>query len=225
MATIDEPNIVTFPPGNGSADAMVRNAGHQLLQSQRLDALPWFCTHESAPEDFLLELCDLGLYLHELGHRKGPRKLLERLADQHHYPEAILTLAKNFYSDPNESTVSFASFLARHADCRWMFESLARLEPSSSAKADAFLAAARNRPDAAQILQMVESHRFESEAETATDPAVIERLYATNDPRVWRALASNRSVPRHLLEQLTSVAGVRSAAEIRDRARRNIAPR
>jgi len=223
MATIDEPITVTVDPAVDSAGAMLRNVAHQLLHTGRLDDLPWICTHDSAPDDLLLELCDLGLYLDELGHRSGPRQLLERLADQHHYPEAIITLASNLYLDPNEPTDSFAAFISRHADSGWTLESLARLEPSSAAKADAFLTAVKNHPDAKRILQVVESRRFESEAETATDPTAIERLYATRDPRVWRALSGNRSVPRDVLEQLASVTGVSNAADIRDRARRNIA--
>jgi hypothetical protein len=225
MATVKEPITVAVFPGDDSADALVRNAGHQLLQSHRLEDLPWICTHGSAPTDLLLELCDLGLYLNELGHRRGPRELLERLAERHHYPEAIITLAADLYTDPNESAESFANFLVRFADDTWMLESLARRDPSSQEKADAFLSVVRNHPGATLILHLIEARRDESAAESSTDVTAIERLFATNEPRVLRALADNRSVPRHLLEQLASVRGIAKAAEIRNCARRNLATR
>jgi hypothetical protein len=225
MATIDKPITVKIASPNDAASAMLRDAAHQSRQAGHWEELSWICTHESAPVDLLLELCDLGLCLDELGHRRGPRELLERMAEEHHYPEAIITLATKLYTDPNESTDSFAKFLARFADDAWLLESLARLESSSREKADAFLSVAGNHPDATLILHLVETRRYESEAETSTDPTAIERLFATNEPRVLRALANNRSVPRHLLEQLASVRGLAHAAEIRDCACRNLALR
>jgi hypothetical protein len=222
MATIDEPITVTVDPAVDSAETMLRNVAHQFLQAGRSDELSWICAHDFAPEDLLLELCDLGLCFMELGHRSGPRKLLERMADEHHYPEAIITLASKLYLDPDESTDSFAMHLGQHAESGWMFESLVRLEPTSAEKAKVFLSAIRSHPEAVRLLHLAEVRRFESAAAVATDSAEIECLFATNEPRVWRVLASNRSVPCHLLEQLASVTGIRNAADIRDRARRTL---
>jgi hypothetical protein len=202
---------------------MLREAADQLLRIGHPEGLSWICSHDSAPENLLLELCDRGMFLDELGHRKGPRRLLERLAEKHCYPEAIITLAVDLYTDANESPESLADFLGHHAECGWMLEMLAVLDPAPAAKADAFLATARNHPDAERILALAESHRLEREAETSADPLAVERLHATSDPRVWRALASNQWVPRHLLEELAGVTGIRGAAEIRERARRNLA--
>ena len=41
---------------------------------------------------------------------------LERLAEQYRYPEAVITLASDLYTDPNESTDSFAGFLGADSD-------------------------------------------------------------------------------------------------------------
>jgi hypothetical protein len=220
MATLEEPVTITIIPPVDRAD-MLRKAARQHLDAGREDELAWICSHDSAPEDLLLEFYDRGLFINKLGHRRGPRSLLMRLADERRYPEAIVTVASNLYTDPTESAEGFSAFLARHVDCGWMFESLARLEPSSREKLDDFLDAARKLTDSAEILSTTESRRLAFDAKTCTDPAQIERMYASRDPIVWRALASNPRVPQRLLKELASVSQIPNAADIRNRARRN----
>lgn len=52
--------------------------------------------------------------IHALGHRRGPRALLEALAEEQGYDEAITTLALLHYA--GEDDAFFRAFVARHRD-------------------------------------------------------------------------------------------------------------
>lgn len=226
MAAIDEPVTVPITVTGAqisapSAGALLEIAMREEMEIQWFDDLPWISSHSSTPEEVLLSLCDRGLCLDELGHRTGPRKLLEKMADVHQYPEAIITLASELYTNPEERLDSFVSFVHRHADSLWMLESLAERDTSSPDKEAALLDIFRRSPEGERLLGICEVRRLAREALTTTDAAQIDQLYATGEPRIWRALADNRSVPRHLLDKLAAARGVKFAAEIRDRARRN----
>jgi hypothetical protein len=227
MLTVFDVTVVNEQqPVAAGLEAMIRNAAHQQLDNNvDDDDLPWLVSQESAPEDLLLELCDRGLYIDDLGHRKGPRRLLEKLADEHNYPEAILTLAKKLYTDSAESDDSFVSYVRRHADSGWMLESLSYLKPSSAEKETAYIDVANSHSDRSRFEQIREARRLEEESTTTNDTAAIERLFATREPRVWRALANNPAVSIAILSGLSKASGIKYAAEIRDLAQRNLSAR
>jgi hypothetical protein len=226
MATVEITVVSEKQPPTLGQQAFIRNAVHKHLQSKPdEDDLRWLLSHDSAPEDLLLELCERGLCIDELGHRKGPRRLLEKLADEHHYPEAIITLAAKLYADPAESDDSFRSFVQQHFDCAWMLESLSHLDPSSAKKEVAYLAVAGKHPDQLRFTQLQEARLLEKEAKTTIDAEAIDRLFKTREPQAWRGLANNPAVPTDMLAELASVKGLRYAREIRDRAKRNLAAR
>jgi hypothetical protein len=158
-------------------------------------------TREDAPDKTLEIFCDLGLYLDQLGHRAGPRWLLERLAERHGYPEAILTLMKEAYASPDESLSRFKSLLQRHGEHQaWLIESLARTIPSSKEKETAFLEFADAKD--ATIRQTYNVTLAESVATESCDCDELRRLYELGEPRVFRALAGNPATPAELLMKL-----------------------
>jgi len=64
------------------------------------------------PEDALWAAYRRGRGITPLGHRRGPRALLEALAEEHRYSEAITTLALYHYAD--EDDAAFRRFVERH---------------------------------------------------------------------------------------------------------------
>jgi uncharacterized protein (DUF1778 family) len=64
------------------------------------------------PEDALWAAYRRGEGITPLGHRRGPRALLEALAEEHDYSEAITTLALYHYA--NEDDDAFRRFVERH---------------------------------------------------------------------------------------------------------------
>jgi hypothetical protein len=64
------------------------------------------------PEDALWEAYRCGRGITPLGHRRGPRALLEALAEEHDYSEAITTLALYHYADEDDD--AFRRFVERH---------------------------------------------------------------------------------------------------------------
>ena len=55
------------------------------------DGIDAFVPHPDMPEDVLLDLCEQGLCVSELGHRPLPRHVLRRVVELHAYPEAMLS--------------------------------------------------------------------------------------------------------------------------------------
>ena len=164
--------------------------------------LPWLLTHPQAPEEALLRLCEQGLYLDDLGHRQGPRSLLEMLAFRYHYPEAVLTLGKQIYVNAAESASILHDFLRQQLDQSWLFESLARETASSPEKEQVFLQVARQLPVWAVVRDVHAQREGESRAASAVDATDIERLYHLRQPSVLRALARNPHTPESILKAL-----------------------
>ena len=218
------PATVAFePPIDQSVAALIRNAVHQELAARRHERLAWFASHPDTPEDVLLELCDLALCLNELGHRPGPRALLQRLASRHRYPEAVLILATELYTNPIESTADFEAFASEHADNGWMLETLARLSGSCAEKRQSLRTIIARRGDAASLLKLMDIGDQSSRAAVAIDEAEVRRLFATREPPIWRALVSNPAVPRDVLTQLAVAKDLPLAREIRSRAAEKLA--
>jgi hypothetical protein len=219
--------IREVPPLPQVASLLIRRA-FEVAQNripQDREEICWLLSHPEAPEDLLLRLCEQGLYLDVLGHRQGPRALLEKMASQHRYPEAVLTVGKQLYGDLGESAQSLRAFLLDHRDSAWLFESLARAEPSSAEKEQVFLEVAQPLPFVDEVRQVHSGRRHESRATRATDAAEIYTLYGTQDPAVWRALADNPHTPEDLLRTLAEVGMVKFARDIRTRARANLSLR
>lgn len=221
MSTIEsEPplTVALEPPADHPVAAFIRSAVHQELAARRHDRLAWFGSHPDTPEDVLLELCDLGLCLNELGHRPGPRALLQKLASQHRYPEAILTLASELYTSPTEPMADFEAFASKHADNRWMLETLARLGGSCVEKREALRTIIARDGDASRLLNLMDMGDQLNRAAVATDEVELRRLFATREPAIWRALVSNPAVPHDVFTQLASAKDMPLAREIRNRA-------
>jgi len=66
----------------------------------------------STPDAALWEAYRQGRGIDRLGHRRGPRALLEALAEEHGYSEAITTLALRDYADADDPF--FRAFVERH---------------------------------------------------------------------------------------------------------------
>jgi hypothetical protein len=210
--------IVLERPADHPVAALVRNAVYQELAARRHERLAWFCTHPDTPEDILLELCDQGICLAELGHRTEPRALLQKLASQHRYPEAILTLANALYTSPTESTADFEAFVSEHSDNSWMLETLIHLDASCPEKRDALRAIIARLVESAHLLKLIDIRDRSSRARVTTDETEVRELFATRDPAIWRSLASNPAVPRDVLMQLAGAKDMPQAREIRNRA-------
>ncbi len=185
--------------------------------------LHWLLTHPQAPEEALLRLCEQGLYLDDLGHRKGPRSLLEMLAFRYNYPEAVLTLGKQIYGDAAESASALHDFLRRQFDQSWLFESLARETASSPEKEQVFLDVAQQLPVWEAVRDVHAQRQKELQAVSAVESADIERLYHLREPSILRALARNPHTPESILRELCETKDLRYAREIRNAAARMLA--
>lgn len=82
--------------------------------------------HPDMPDDLLLHLLDRGLCLAELGHRAGPRALLERMAAELGFSEAITTLALEYYGVEGADPEAFVAFVQRHRGNPMLQEALRR---------------------------------------------------------------------------------------------------
>lgn len=78
---------------------------------QLLDPL---LSNPATPDEALWAAYRRGRGIDALGHRRGPRALLEALATEHGYDEAVTTLALLHYA--GEDDAFFRAFVARHRD-------------------------------------------------------------------------------------------------------------
>lgn len=219
----NHPVTIGIAPWNdGSVALLFREAVHHEISAQHEECLRWFCEHPATPDDLLLEIYESGLCVDELGHRKGPRVLLEKLANEANYPEAILTLAIQFFTDSSIAAEDFNRFLSRHADHGWMLDTLVRRQGSSAEKELLLEGVIALHPEADRLRHLVEVSRWSQRAARANDPEELERLYSTGEPTVWLVLAGNDATPRRLLEQLAETADVRLARRIRNQARQTL---
>lgn len=210
--------IIPEPPLDDLSGALIRNAVHQELLAKRDETVRVFCAREDTPEDVLVDLYERGLFLTELAHRKGPRRLLERIARETRFPEAVVTLAIELYTSQAESVSDFQAFLQEHSDSRWMLESVARRLPSTEEKAKILIEVASRHPDANQLLNLIQILEWERQAKSESRQEELHRLFATREPKVWRSLAGNPLTPRGILEQLAEARNMPLAGEIRNAA-------
>lgn len=173
---------------------------------------------EDVPEKFLLDLLDAGLCIDELGHRSGPPALLERLAIEYEYPEAILTLVRQAFVDEREPVERFEQLLQRYGHHPWVLESLPRWPASSPAKRAVYLAVV----DEPRFKRDGDIADLARQAQRISDPDEIARLFESGEPEVLRALADNPATPEAILRQLANHQGSRLARVIRSLAAANL---
>jgi hypothetical protein len=90
--------------------------------------------HPDVPEDLLLQLAGEDEFISVLGHRAGPRRLLELLAEKPRYPEAITTLALHHFGAKDAPDKPFREFLLRYRDVDMLEYNLVRAKGLSDAK-------------------------------------------------------------------------------------------
>lgn len=114
--------------------------------------------HPQMPEGTLFRILDAGRCIPDLGHRAGPESLLLRLAEEHQYPEAILTLALHHYGAADASEAEFLAFVQRDLDLAWLRQSLRVSD------------AARRMPEARReaALRLVEAYEAAREHDRGT---------------------------------------------------------
>jgi hypothetical protein len=215
--------ITSSPRGTNPVESWVEEAARTHLDKHQIDELKWLVSHPAAPESLLIALCDRGLFLVELAHRSGPRTVLEKLAEEHRVPEAILSIGKKLYTDPSESTRAFTDFLERHKDSIWLLKSLAFEDATPLQKEAAYVEQLRSSPALFdEFFEIRKTRQRQEEARKASDPEAIAKLYASGDPTVLRALAGNRHTSDDILSALANLGNVKHAATIRNLARNTL---
>lgn len=210
---------------NGSAGgepsgALVRRAIEFHIAQKREDLLPWLLSHPSLTEGVMTELLASNpALLCELGHQPGPPKLLHFLAEKYRYPEAVLTIAKSLYTNPDAPTSDFQAFLAKHAENEWMLKSLAPLTASPPKKEEELIAVLKNHTAAYDFFIGIQrSLQRHIRAREVTSEETMRELFATGDPAAFRGLVLNPLTPEPILRELARAQGIKGAREIRELA-------
>lgn len=115
-------------------DQELREQIEHHLAKGREDLASELVSREEVDIAYLLELCERGVLLDALGHRRGPRELLERMVALHRYPEAELSLGESLLEDAQTTAAALGVFLEDRADNAWLAAHLARADASDQAK-------------------------------------------------------------------------------------------
>lgn len=217
--TIDYPETAAGPLVESLLDAAART----LLPAGNWSGLEWICSHPRTPESLLLELASIPELRHSLGHRKGPRALLQRLANDFGYAEAILTIAHDLYHDGAVTLTAFSEFIGQHAQNTWMLESLVHRIDNENPKTAIVEEAIRCHPDSQRLLGVWSQRHLIRRAEHAVEQEEIYDLYRSGEPKVWVALAANPHTPGKLLNELLALKTMPHASRIRHAAMMNLA--
>ena len=226
LIEVKVPRSAVHRNGNDDIASYLLYAAIREHHNKHPEELPgWLIKHPALSEAHMVALIEEGTVDREkVGHWPGPLRLLLVLADHFRYDEAILTVGKQFYTDPGVSTDEFVSFLQRHQDNRWLLESLAREDPSPHQKYLSFGETLAKYPDTQNdVISIRLSRERQKEASAATLESEIRELYKTGDVAVMRALAANPHTPTDLLTNMESLHGVKFAREIRNTARDTLA--
>jgi hypothetical protein len=224
-----EPITVEFEPRgtDASASALLRRTAAQLMAARNWQALEWICAHPLTPEDVLLQLAKLPVdtLRSVLGHRSGPRALLEHMANQQGYLEAVLTLALQYYRDGGVLAVEFRSFLDRHRENYSILKTLLYELEADNPKNAVVEEACRRHSNADDLYQLQARLSTIQCAKHCSEEMQIRNLYGSGDPQVLVALAENPSTPVDLLEQMVRLERTPNAGRIRHAAKLNLSAR
>jgi hypothetical protein len=98
------------------------------------ELLRWLVFHPNLSDQTLFLLLAKRRCIDQLGHRRGPQRLLESIAAKYHHSEAITTLALRYYSKPDYPTEAFAVFVREYADNSMLRNNLLHANSLSSDK-------------------------------------------------------------------------------------------
>lgn len=222
-------NTIAWAPGETSregATAILQHAASMLLRERiRADRASGdearirdLCTHPATPEEVLLELCKDERYVDDLGHRTGPRRVLEELALRYQYPEAILTVARELYESADEPCDALLKFILPYRDRVWLYESLARLTPSGDEKRELLRSLSKGSKAEERVSQLLAMQADLILAGATADQEKIAHLAESSYPDVVRALILNPNTPREVLARLSKATNGPSARLLRNLA-------
>lgn len=117
-----------------ASEEELRQVSNILLEEDDDYLLENLIFHPNMPDDVLFHLVDSDKYITRLAHRSGPQELLEKLASEYQYSEAVTTLALDYYSQPDFSTSEFREFIQKYRDDFMLEHNVRRLKNVSEEK-------------------------------------------------------------------------------------------
>lgn len=177
------------------------------------------------PDEIANDLIDRGVAIEMLGHSRQSEPVQWRLAS--FYPEALLTLGIELYTDPNRDVSEFRALmdtlLEAHPGRDWLLGTLLRRDPFSPEKERVLTEALDRYPDSPGVRRMREVRPLLLRARNPSITAEeAEALLATREPEVLEQLANNPATSGDLLRAMTATRGIRKASYIRALALSNL---
>ncbi len=177
------------------------------------------------PDGIANDLIDRGVAIDMLGHSRQSEPVQWRLAS--FYPEALLTLGTELYTDPKRDVSEFRALidtlLDAHPGRDWLLGTLLRRDPSSPEKEQVLVEALDRYPDSPDVRRMREVRPL---LLSARKPAITseeaQALLATREPEVLEQLAANPATPGEVVRAMTTTKGIRNASHIRALALSNL---
>lgn len=153
--------------------------------------------NENMPDDLLMELCEQGKFISQLSHRRGPKALLEKIAEKYNSDEAITSLALYYYK--NESLEDFVNFVQKYKHC-WMLQfNLAYKCPEFDPNKASFI----RRSGAAQFDRIFQRQDMLRLLREAPSPEAY-RICLKGDAEVQHELCVIETLPADILRALAS---------------------
>lgn len=211
-------NVVALPDE-------IFHALHRRLYGHLCEDLLWaaiLCNiGRPLPVSIAHDLLDRELALSSIGHSRQADEVQWRMAA--FYSEALLTLAREFYTSADRTFAEFQDLLRQFPDDVWMLTSLSLESASSSEKETYLFHHIRQLPNADEILEPYNHRIQEQQARQTEDQAEIQQLFQTGEAHILLGLAQNPCTTSDILQALMKMKAKPYARGIRGNAKKTLA--
>lgn len=207
---------------------------HQKLRGQKCETKFWvlMLVHldHALPDEIALDLIGRHSFdnriISALGHSRQSDEVMWKLAPL--VDEALLTLAKSFYTDADRTLGELETALRQFPEHEWMLESLGHCAASSLEKRDAYEKAIEYRPEREKWLGMnpkiqpTPQHVSYFDLNRLAETARISALYGESNALNLLDIARDDQTPDVILRELEELRSFPGAMQIRAVARHTL---
>ncbi len=200
---------------------------HQKLRGQKCEQWIWMgllrSLDHALPDEIALDLIQRSIAISMLGHSKQGDEVMWKLAPL--VDEALLTIAKRAYYDPNRSLEEFETILTQFPTHEWMLDSLSHCSASSLEKRRAFEESIESHPKRDILLAtnpVIDTNQSDFspfDLSRLSQPERLRALYGLYGSVFLADIARDDATPDEILHELEEFPGSR---EVRFNARHTL---
>lgn len=198
----------------------------QKLKGVAIENIFWentlfFVSIDSLEDDVLNYFVKFNIAHEILGHLPLPDKYLWELANE--VEEAILTLGKRYYTNPNYSDKEFELMLDKFTNSYWLWSSLLQINDYDINKRKILIRMLFSKTNFDDLKKLVIDDNKEKYLSKTLNIELLKEYFEKH--RFLKAIAKNPNTPYDILIKLRDINNVKYAQQIRNYAKENLKKR